>query len=225
MPIGGLKEANEKIMAGGVGDCAPEELLLVLLKYDGGGKYETGNEYCRAILERFGGVNGLARARAEELTTFTGLGCGMATIVKAAMELGMRAQRTSALERPLLNSPRVIYEQLAEMRFLDQEEMVVLALDTRMRLMRKDTVYRGTLNTTVIRTAELFRPAMAVNACSIVLAHNHPSGDPTPSPEDVAVTRVVYAAGQLLDIELVDHVVVGDGNYRSLKEAGYAFVK
>ena len=220
MPIVGLKEANEQIMRGGVTDCSEEQLLLTLLKSDGGGKYDSGLEYCKAILARFGGLRGLARARPEEMATFTGLGGGMVTIIKAALELGSRAQRSGS-ERVELGSIQQVFERCEPMRHLDHEEMRVLALDTRLRLMREDTIYRGTLNTTVIRTGELFRPALAVNAAAVIIVHNHPSGDPTPSPEDIIVTRTMYAAGSLLDIDVIDHLIVGDGTFTSMKALGY----
>lgn len=225
MPIGGLKETNEQIMAGNVTDCTEAQLLLSLLKYDGGGKYASGTAYCQAILDRFGGLNGLARARPEELTTFLGLGAGMVAIIKAALELGMRVNRGS-VDRANLGSPAAVYALLHDMRYLDQEEMRVLSLDTRNCLIRQDTVYRGTLHSTLIRTSELFRPAMAVNANAVVLAHNHPSGDPEPSDADIVTTQAVIAAGRLLDIEVLDHLIIGDGRYVSLKtlQAGFLSV-
>ena len=138
MPIIGLKEANEQIMAGNATECSEAQLLLALLKYDGAGKYETGVAYCQAILDRFGGLNGLARARAEELTAFPGLGLGMVPIIKAALELGQRVQRGTA-DRTALTSSEAVYALVQDMRFLTQEEMRVLSLDTRNRLIRQDS--------------------------------------------------------------------------------------
>jgi DNA repair protein RadC len=111
---------------------------------------------------------------------------------------------------------------LGEMGALDQEQLRVVLLDTRNRVMSVETVYVGSLNAAIVRPAEVFREAVRRNACSVIVAHNHPSGDPSPSPEDIATTRTIIAAGQLLDIETLDHLVIGQG-WVSLKERGLAF--
>lgn len=113
---------------------------------------------------------------------------------------------------------------MLEMSHLDQEQMRVLCLDTKNRLQKIHTVYKGTLNTAVIRVGELFKEPVRLNSAAIILAHNHPSGDPSPSPEDVFITRQAVEAGKLLDCEVLDHLIIGQGNYVSLRERGLGFV-
>ena len=109
------------------------------------------------------------------------------------------------------------------MSALEQEELRVILLDTRNKVLHIESVYRGSVNTSQVRVGELFKSAVRRNAASLVVVHNHPSGDPTPSPDDVAVTRAIVAAGKLLDIEVLDHLVIGQGQFVSLKERGLGF--
>jgi DNA repair protein RadC len=109
------------------------------------------------------------------------------------------------------------------MSFLDQETFVVVLLDTRNRVLAKHTLYQGTLNASHVRVCEVFREPIRRNAASIILAHNHPSGDPTPSPEDASVTRQLVTSGRLLDIEVLDHLVIGQQRFVSLRERGLGF--
>jgi DNA repair protein RadC len=127
-------------------------------------------------------------------------------------------------EAPIIQSPRDAADLLTyDMSCLNQEEMRVLLLNTRNRVMRVITIYRGSLNSSPVRVCEVFRPAILENAAAIILVHNHPSGDPTPSPDDVAVTRAIVQAGKLLDLEVLDHLVIAGGHYVSLKERGLGF--
>ena len=139
---------------------------------------------------------------------------------------------SSPVDRPTIHSPNDIYEVLkCFMTELDHEELWVVCLDTRNRVMSLNQIYKGSLNQSQVRVAELFKRAIIDNACSIVIAHNHPSGDPSPSPDDVAVTRAVVEAGNLLDIEVLDHLVIGgrlsspgvEIAFVSLKERGHGF--
>jgi DNA repair protein RadC len=112
---------------------------------------------------------------------------------------------------------------MSEMMFLEQEHLRLILLDTRNRVISTPSVYVGSLNTSVVRIGELFRAAIKDNAAAFIVAHNHPSGDPSPSPEDVTVTRQIVQSGKLLDIELLDHVIIGRQRYVSLKERGLGF--
>jgi DNA repair protein RadC len=112
---------------------------------------------------------------------------------------------------------------MSEMTFLEQEHLRVVLLDTRNRVLATPTIYVGSLNTSVIRIGELFRQAIRNNAAALIVAHNHPSGDPAPSPEDIHVTRKLVEAGKLLDIEILDHIVIGRQKFVSLKERGLGF--
>ena len=128
-----------------------------------------------------------------------------------------------ASERPVINSPSDAYNILFDMSHLEKEELRAILLNTRNRVMRIVPVYRGSLNSTQVRVGELFREAILENAAAILIAHNHPSGDPDPSPDDVGLTSAVVQAGELLDINVLDHLVVGAGRYVSLKERGLGF--
>lgn len=177
----------------------------------------------RLLLER-GGLSGLARTPVSELVRVKGIGLAKAIALAAMLELGERMNTDSPGERKSIKSPQDAANLFLDMGMLEQEVMRTLLLDTKNRLVAMPTVYRGSLHTTVIRINELFREAVRWNCAAIIVAHNHPSGDPTPSPEDVAVTREMVQAGKLLDIEVLDHVVVGAGRkYVSLKERGLGF--
>lgn len=123
-----------------------------------------------------------------------------------------------------VQSPQQAADLLSlDLSVLDQEELHVIILSTRNRVIKIEQVYKGSLNTSLIRMADVFRPAIMANGAAVIVAHNHPSGDPSPSPEDIAVTKVMVEAGKLLDIEVLDHVIIGAAGFRSLKSAGLAF--
>jgi DNA repair protein RadC len=127
-------------------------------------------------------------------------------------------------ERPQITSPADAANLLMlEMGHLEQEHLRLLLLDTKNRVLASPTIYKGNVNTSVIRVSELFREAIRHNSVALIIAHNHPSGDPTPSPEDVRVTRQIFEAGKLLDVEVLDHLIIGQGRYVSLKERGLGF--
>lgn len=136
-------------------------------------------------------------------------------------ETNTRVPITDALQ---IHSPRDAYELLrTEMENLDQEQLRTIHLSTKQHVISSRLVYQGSVHTTVVRIAELFRYAIMDNATGIILCHNHPSGDPTPSPEDAAITREIVKAGDLLDIDVLDHIVIGKGKFVSLKERGLGF--
>ena len=124
----------------------------------------------------------------------------------------------------IIHGPQNVYDELVfDMQPYDQEELRVFLLDTKNHILDVETVYRGSVNSSQVRIAEVFKGAIKRNAPSIIIVHNHPSGDPTPSPEDIALTRAIIQTGKLLDIEVLDHVVIGHKQFVSLKEKGYAF--
>jgi DNA repair protein RadC len=176
------------------------------------------------LLVRFDGLPGLARASTSELTSEHGIGEAKVAQLKAAFELGRRLIVTSPAERPQVRSPADAAQLLmAEMALLEQEHLRLVLLDTKNAVLSIPTVYVGSLNTSMIRIGELFRYALKENCAALIVAHNHPSGDPTPSPEDVIVTRKIVEGGQLLDIEVLDHLIIGRGRFVSLKERGLGF--
>lgn len=176
------------------------------------------------MLVRFGSLHRLARANGAQLTRFYGIGRIQAARLAAILELSRRLQEPPAEERPRVTTPADGAQLLLpRLRFLEQEELWVLLLDTRNGVMGMRTIYRGSLNTSVVRIGEVFRPAIEAPAAAIIIAHNHPSGLPEPSPEDVRVTKECVQAGRLLGIEVLDHLIVGDGRFVSLKERGLGF--
>ena len=178
-----------------------------------------------ALLARFPTVGEIARATNFELEDVAGIGHGGVARIKAAFELGRRLLVSSDGDRPTITSPADAANLLmGEMSVLEQEEMRVILLDTRNRVMSIQTVYKGSLNTTMVRVGELFREAVRGNCAAIIVAHSHPSGIPDPSPEDVAITKEIVAAGKLLSVEALDHLIIGHGGrFVSLKERGLGF--
>jgi len=213
---------RERLAALGAGALSSAELIAILLR--------TGIEGLNAVqlaqnlLMDLGGLAGLHRVPYEELCSQRGIGPAKAAQLKAAVELGRRLGVALPEERPTIQSPDDAAALLIyEMGAMEQEHLRVLLLDTRNRLIRTIEVYRGSLNTSLIRVGEVFRDAVRSNAASIIIVHNHPSGDPTPSPEDVNVTRALVEAGRLLDIEVLDHLVIGKNCFVSLKSKGLGF--
>ncbi len=198
------------------------ELVAILLR--SGLQGLNALQLAQRVLMEAGGLTGLHRTSFDDLRRFRGLGPAKAAQLKSAVELGRRLAVATPEERPTIQSPEdaaslVLYEMGA----LEREQLRVMILDTRNRLVRTAEVYRGSLNSSWIRIGELFRDAVRMNAAAIIVAHNHPSGDPTPSPEDVAVTKSIVEAGRLLDIDVLDHLVVGQGRYVSMKAKGLGF--
>ena len=144
--------------------------------------------------------------------------------IKAALELGRRLLVTAPHERPQMRSPADAANLLmAEMSLLSQEHLRTVLLDTRNRVISIPTIYVGSLNTAQVRVGEMFREAIRANCAGMIVVHNHPSGDPTPSPEDVQVTRMIVEAGALLNIDVLDHLIIGRQRFVSLKERGLGF--
>ena len=181
-------------------------------------------ETASVILSKYPTILEMAGAHAQELQELPGIGQATATRFKAAFELGRRLSVATPKDRIVVRSPADAANRLiSEMGMLEQEELRVILLDTRNNLIATQTVYKGSLNASIIRTAEVFREAIRRNAAAIIVAHNHPSGDPNPSPDDVSVTRCIISAGELLDIEVLDHLIIGQQRFVSLKERGLAF--
>jgi DNA repair protein RadC len=177
----------------------------------------------QSLLDEFGSLDQLARTSKTQLLKVYGIGEAQASRLLAVLELSRRLQ-APAEERPKICSPDDCAQLLLpRLRYLDQEELHVVLLDTRNQVLGIHLIYRGSLNTTAFRMSELFRHAVETPAAAIILAHNHPSGESSPSPEDIKVTRQAVKAGKLLDIEVVDHLIIGSGTYTSLKEHGVAF--
>jgi len=213
---------RERLQSYGPGSLSTSELLAILLRT--GAKSESAINLGTRLLANFGGLAGIARAGFGDLCEVHGLGVAKAAQIKAALELGKRLMVASPEERPQVKSPSDVANMLMlEMGFLEQEHLRVILLDTKNRVLGMPTIYIGSLNTSVLRVGELFREAVKANSAAVIVVHNHPSGDPTPSPEDVSITRQLVEAGKLLDVEVLDHLVIGQQRYVSLKERGLGF--
>ena len=202
---------------------ANSELLAILLRVGVPG--ENAVQMGQRLLNRFKGISGLHRAPFEELCEQHGIGEAKAAQIKAAIELGGRLRLEAPEERPSVNSPADAAALVSyEMSALEQEHLRVILLDIRNRVLEIVEIYKGSVNSSQIHVGEIFKPAIRHNAPALIVVHNHPSGDPTPSPDDVAVTRAIVQAGKLLDIDVLDHMVIGQGRWVSLKERGLGFV-
>jgi DNA repair protein RadC len=198
------------------------ELIAILLRVGVPG--ENAVQVGQRLLQQLGGISGIHRAPFAELTHQHGIGEAKAAQIKAAIELGRRLLLEAPQERPTIHSPGdaaalVLYE----MQALEQEHLRVFLLDRRNRVLEIVDLYRGSVSSSQVRVGEIFREAVRKNASAIIVAHNHPSGDPTPSPDDVAVTRAILQAGKMLDIDVLDHLIIGQGRWVSLKERGLGF--
>jgi len=215
---------RERLAHYGAGALSTAELLAIILR--------TGVAGCNAVslavglVTHYGGLNGLARASFPELCQERGMSTAKVAQVKAALELGRRLLLEAPEQRPAITSPADAANLLLlEMQALEQEELRVLLLDSKHRVQDKKTVAVGSLNTNAIRVGELFREAIRGNCAAIVVAHNHPSGDPSPSREDISITHQIVEAGKLLGIDVLDHIIIGRQRYVSLLERGEGFAQ
>ncbi len=175
-------------------------------------------------LRRHDGLVGLARATDVELEAVPGVGPVRAAQLAAAFELGRRVVTDWPQGRWTVRAPRDVGERLVpQMGYLEREELRVVLLNARNAVLRLVTVYQGNVSSSLVRIGELFRDAVRLNAAGLILVHNHPSGDPTPSPDDLRLTAEALAAGRLLDVQLLDHLIVAGDGFVSLRDRGVAF--
>jgi DNA repair protein RadC len=222
MDLAQSERPRERLARLGPQALSTPELIAILLRV--GVRGENAVQVGQRLLVRFGGIFGLLRASFDEVCAEHGIGPAKAAQIKAALELGHRLSQEHPEEQRAIHSPADAADLLQyEMSALEQEEMRLILLDTRNRVVGTETVYRGSVNSAQIKVGELFRKAIRQNAPSLIVVHNHPSGDPTPSPDDVAVTRAILQAGKLLDVDVLDHLVIGRDRYVSMKERGLGF--
>jgi DNA repair protein RadC len=213
---------RERLIQIGAEVLSTAELLAIILR--SGTMGESALRVAERLLIEFNHLPGLSRATITELMNVKGVGDAKAAEIKAALEIGRRLVASAPEERPKVTTPDDAFHLLkSEMMFLDQEQLRLILLDTRNRVIRTPTIYVGSLNTSVIRVGELFRAAIRENSAALIVAHNHPSGDPSPSPEDISVTRQIVQAGKLLDVDVLDHIVIGHNRFVSLKQRGLGF--
>jgi DNA repair protein RadC len=206
---------RERLRDAGPAALSNAELLAIILRV--GGAKQSALSQANSLLARFSGLPGLRSAAFLELCREPGIGEAKAAQIKAALELGVRLSSYNADDRPLVRTPDDIANLvMAEMSLLQQEHVRVMLLDAKNRLLSMQTVYVGSVHTAHVRIAELLSDAVRIRAAAIVVLHNHPSGDPTPSPADVTLTRGIFEASRLLGIDLLDHVIIGGGRYVSM---------
>ena len=198
------------------------ELIGVL--WGSGTRGATAVDAAWDALRRHEGLVGLAHATDVELEAVPGVGPVRAAQLAAAIELGRRVVTDWPQGRWTVRAPRDVGERLVPlMGFLEREELRVVLMNTRNTVLRLVTVYQGNVSSSLVRIGELFRDAVRLNAAGLILVHNHPSGDPTPSPDDLRLTAEALAAGRLLDIQLLDHLIVAGDGFVSLRDRGVAF--
>jgi DNA repair protein RadC len=210
---------RERMIRFGAGSLSNTELVALLLRTGSAG--ESVMALAQRVLGKTGGLKGLARVSLQELTKIHGVGPAKAIQLMAGIELGARISRLHPEERFAIRSPEdAAMYVMDELRFEQQEHFVCLFLDTRLRVIDKKCVFKGSLNTSVVHPREIFHEAIRHSAAAVICVHNHPSGDPTPSKEDLEVTGRLVEAGAILGIDLLDHLIIGDCTYYSMKEKG-----
>jgi DNA repair protein RadC len=210
------RERLDRVGPSALGD---HELLALVLGHGHGSR--SALELASALLDRSGGVHGLARASAEELLDVAGIGRARAAQVLAAVELGRRTLSRAPRARPQVGSPRDVAAYLMpQFGSCAVEQFGVVLLDSKHRVVKTRLLSVGSLDASVVHPREVFRAAVLGGAAAVVLFHNHPSGDPTPSREDAELTKRLIAAGELMGIDVLDHVILADTRYVSLRESG-----
>jgi DNA repair protein RadC len=209
---------RERLVRFGAEALSTPELLAIIIRVGSsrGSAITLGNQ----LLSRFGSLRAITKATVAELSAVPGMGMAKAAQIKAAFELGKRLATTTE-ERPEVNRPDLAANLIMEkMRYHDKEHFEVLVLDTRNRCIAVRSVSVGSLNSNVAHPREVFHEAVSHSGAAIIVAHNHPSGDPTPSKQDQALTARLVEAGKIMGIEVLDHLIIGDGRWVSMKEKG-----
>ena len=213
---------RERLLALGAGSLTNTELIAILLRT--GVRGESVLSLAVRLLTTCSGLRGLLQASVSEICTLKGVNEAKAAQVVAALELGRRAASLTPGERTLIRTPDDIYNLVgAELAHLAQERLCVVLLNTKQEALRVHNVYQGTVNSASVRIAEVLRPAIKENCPNFIVVHNHPSGDPTPSPEDIRITRRLVASAATMDIDLQDHLVIGSRGFVSMKQHGLGF--
>lgn len=213
---------RERLLALGAGSLTNSELIAILLRT--GVRGESVLSLAMRLLTTCSGLRGLLHASVPEICSLRGVNEAKAAQVVAALELGRRAASMAPGERAMIRTPGDIYNLIgAELSHLAQERLYVVLLSTKQEVLRIQSVYQGTVNSASVRIAEVLRPVIKDNCPNFIVVHNHPSGDPTPSPEDIRITRRLVVSAATMDIELQDHLVIGARGFVSMKQRGMGF--
>ncbi|HWR30431.1 MAG TPA: DNA repair protein RadC [Negativicutes bacterium] len=210
---------REKMKGQGAQAMGNSELIAILLRT--GNPAESALRLAENLLERQGGLAGFGNATMEDIEQIKGIGEAKAITILAAVELGRRVTSLAPQERAVIRTPDDVASLLMpRFRYETKEAFLAVLLSTKNHVLKTPVISIGSLNASIVHPREVFREAINASAASVILAHNHPSGDPAPSPEDIGLTRKLVEAGRVLDIPVLDHVVLGDGKYISFKEKG-----
>jgi len=213
---------RERLRDLGPSALSAAELLAIILRT--GTAKQSALSLAQSLLSRHGGLGGLAHLSYADLLNEPGLGAAKAAEVQAVIQIALRLNALQPGERAYLHSPADVHALLgAEMTLLDKEELRVLLINTRNQLIAIDQVYKGSVAAALVRLGEVFRESIRQNAPSLILVHNHPSGDPTPSADDIRMTSMAVEAGKLLEIEVLDHIIIGDRRFLSMQQLGIGF--
>ncbi|WP_205170181.1 RadC family protein [Bacillus pakistanensis] len=211
---------RERMIQSGAKSLSNQELLAILLRT--GTKSESVIQLSNRLLQTFEGLRLLKDASIEEITAIHGIGLAKAIQLMAAVEIGRRISNLTYDDRFSIRSPEDGANfVMNDMRFLSQEHFVCLFLNTKNQVLHKKTIFIGSLNASIVHPREVFKEAFRRSAASIICIHNHPSGDPTPSREDIEVTKRLVECGKIIGIDILDHLIIGEKKYVSLKEKGY----
>ncbi len=211
---------RERLIHQGAAALSNQELIAILLRT--GSRQESVLHLANRVLTHFEQIQELKNATIEEMVAINGIGQAKAVQLLAAVELGRRLSSKQTDTKFTIRSPKDAASYLmADMTSLKQEHFVVLFLNIKNQVMHRQTIFVGSLNASIVHPREIFREAVRRSSASIVCAHNHPSGNPAPSPEDIDVTKRLVEAGSIIGIELLDHVIIGDHQFISLKEKGF----
>ena len=210
---------RERLLHFGASSLSDIELLAILLRT--GTKNASAIDLAKLLLAKFGDLQGLLDASVEEMAKLKGIGTAKAVQIKAALELSKRLMILPSAKRVTIRTPKdVVALVMGDMRYLDKEYFRALLLNTKNQVLSIETISIGTLDSSMVHPRELFKIAVKKSAAALILVHNHPSGDPTPSKDDINITKRIVKSGEILGISVLDHVIIGDNKFISLKTEG-----
>ncbi len=211
---------RERLLTSGAGSLSNVELLAIIIRT--GTKNASAIDLAERLFAEFKDLAGLMQASIEELAAVKGIGQVKAVQIKAALELGKRLMLLPPAERLTIRTPDdVVGLVMDNMRHLDREHFCALLLNTKNQVLSLETISIGTLSSSMVHPRELFKAAIKKSAAAVIIIHNHPSGDPTPSKEDISITKRIVEGGEILGISVLDHLIIGDNKFVSLKAKGF----
>lgn len=211
---------RERLIDKGAENLSSSELLAILLRSGSSGK--SALSLANQLLKKYGSLRSLAETSAEELQEFRGIGPAKSAQLSAGLTLALRLAREEVLEKPKFEDPESVYNYLRlELRDLKKEVFIALLLDGKRKLINREQISQGTLTSSLVHPREVFRPAIRSSAAALIFVHNHPSGDPEPSEEDLKITDRLVEVGNIVGIQVLDHIIIGKRSFKSLKELGH----